>query len=149
MPTLDELRRFLASVFPQCTVAVEETGEGRARVRQPIGEEHLRPGGTVSGPTMMAVADAASYLAVLSRVGIVPLAVTSHLGIHFLRRPRPGKDIVGDARVLKLGRTLAVVEVQVFSEGDPEMVAHATVTYALPPGAIPGEPPLEPATPQK
>jgi uncharacterized protein (TIGR00369 family) len=132
MPTTDELRRFLISVFPQCTVEVDDAGDGSARVRQKIGEEHLRPGGTVSGPTMMAVADAASYLAVLSQIGIVPLAVTSHLSIHFLRRPRPGRDIVAEARVLKLGRTLAVVEVRVLSEGEPESVAQATVTYALP-----------------
>lgn len=135
MPSLEELRRFFASDFPQSRVELESAGEGRARVRKRIGHEDLRPGGTVSGPVLMAVADAATYVAVLARIGIVPLAVTSHLGVSFLRRPRPDRDVIGEAALLKVGRRLAVAEVRVYSEGEPEPVAHATVTYAIPDGA--------------
>jgi uncharacterized protein (TIGR00369 family) len=110
-------------------------------VRQSVGHEQLRPGGTVSGPVMMAVADSASYAAILSRIGLVPLAVTTSLNINFLRKPSAEAAIVGDASILKLGKRLVVCEVRIYSEGNPEPVAHATATYAIPPstpGASPG-----------
>jgi uncharacterized protein (TIGR00369 family) len=91
----------------------------------------LRPGGTISGPTLMAMADAASYARVLSLIGPVALAVTSSLHITFLRKPQPG-DVDADARVLKLGRTLAVIDVRLHTAGGAEPVAQATVTYAIP-----------------
>lgn len=134
--SLEELRAFFASDFPQASVTIEELGSGRARVRQAIGHDQLRPGGTVSGPVMMAVADSASYAAILTRIGIVPLAVTTSLNINFLRKPSADAAIVGDASLLKLGKRLAVCEVRIYSEGRAELVAHATATYALPPARM-------------
>lgn len=133
MSATDEIRRFFAQEFPQSTVTVEFAGDGRARVRQAIGDEHLRPGGTVAGPVMMAVADSATYAAVLGQIGIVPLAVTTSLTINFLRRPSPERAIIGEAVLLKVGRRLIVADVRIFSEGIPEPVAHAVVTYSIPP----------------
>ena len=131
--TLDELRAFFERDFPQSTVTIEDAGAGTARVRQEVGAAQLRPGGTVSGPVMMATADAASYAAILSAIGIVPLAVTTSLTINFLRRPRADRAIVAEASILKLGRRLAVTEMRITSEGDPSVVAHATATYSIPP----------------
>ncbi len=130
--SLEELRAFFAKDFPQATVTIEDVGAGRARVRQAVTEAELRPGGTVSGPTMMAVADAASYAAVLSVLGHVPLAVTTNLNINFLRRPSAQAAIIGDATLLKVGRRLIVAEIRITSEGDDAPVAHATTTYAIP-----------------
>ncbi len=132
MPSVDELRAFFARDFPQSTVTIEEAGDGRARVRQAVGHAQLRPGGTVSGPVMMATADAASYAAILSAIGIVPLAVTTSLNINFLRRPSSEAAIVCEASLLKLGRRLAVTEMRIWSEGDDALVAHATATYSIP-----------------
>ena len=131
--TLDELRAFFERDFPQSTVTLEDVGAGTARVRQEVGTAQLRPGGTVSGPVMMATADAASYAAILSAIGIVPLAVTTSLNIHFLRRPRADRAIVAEASILKLGRRLAVTDMRISSEGDAALVAHATATYSIPP----------------
>ena len=104
--------------------------EVRARLVDGTSERHLRPGGTVSGPTQMMLADTAAYFLVLSLVGPVPLAVTTHLSINFMRKPAPG-PLEADARILKLGKRLAVCDVLL---GDPEApVAHAQVTYSIPP----------------
>jgi acyl-coenzyme A thioesterase PaaI-like protein len=130
--SLDEIRAFLAEEFPQSPVTVDEAAPMRSRVRHPIGEAHLRPGRTVAGPVLMFVADAGAYAAILGTVGIVPHAVTTNLTIAFLRRPSADRAIVGEGKLLKLGKRLAFAEVTMFSEGDPEPVAHATVTYALP-----------------
>jgi uncharacterized protein (TIGR00369 family) len=108
-------------------------------LRLEIGERHLRPGGTVSGPVLMMLADTGVYLALLVRIGRVPLAVTSDLHIRFLRRPRP-TVILAKARLLKLGRTLAVGEVRLYIEGDDELVAVASATYVIPPPAPEPEP---------
>ena len=130
---LQELRTFFARDFPQCTVTIEAIGEGTARVRQEVGDAQLRPGGTVSGPVMMATADAASYAAILSAIGIVPLAVTTSFNINFLRRPAAGKAILCEASLLKLGKRLAVTEMKIWSEGEEaSIVAHATATYSIP-----------------
>jgi acyl-coenzyme A thioesterase PaaI-like protein len=131
-PSLEELRAFFASDFPQSTVTIVALGDGTARVRQEIGEPQLRPGGTVSGPVMMATADAALYAALLGKIGIVPLAVTTNLSISFMRKPKAECALIADARLLKVGRKLAFGEVILTSEGDADPVAHATLTYALP-----------------
>jgi len=129
----DELNQFFARQFPQATMIIDEANDDVVRVRQPIAERHLRPGHTVSGPVMMAVADTAAYALLLARIGEVPLAVTTNLNIHFMRRPSADRAILGEGRALKLGKRLAIVEVELFSEGNPDMVAHATVTYSIPP----------------
>ncbi len=131
----DEFGRIAKERVPfvgQLGVVVEEIDAGRARLRLPFREDFLRPGGTISGPVMMGLADLALYAAVLSRIGPVELAVTTNLNINFLRRPLPG-DIVADAKLLKLGKRLAVGEVGLFLSGEDGMVAHVTATYSIPP----------------
>lgn len=130
----DELRRFLAEQFPQGERfgTLERSGDGWAEMSLTVGDEHLRPGGTVSGPTLMALADVALYAALLSQIGLVPLAVTSNLNINFLRKPVAGQPIVAYARMLKVGRVLGVGEVYLRSSGSEEPVAHATISYSIP-----------------
>jgi uncharacterized protein (TIGR00369 family) len=132
MPSIDELRTFFREQFPQCPASVEAIGEGRATMRQVIRDEHLRPGGTVSGPTMFTVADAAAYAAILGAIGIVPLAVTTNMSMTFLRRPKADRDLLARAELLKLGKRLAVADVRIYSEGDDAPVAHAVATYSIP-----------------
>jgi uncharacterized protein (TIGR00369 family) len=112
---------------------VEHLAAGEARVRLPVDRAHLRPGGTVSGPTMMGLADFTMYAAVLSRIGRVKMAVTTNLNANFLRLP-PQKDLIAEGRLQKLGRRLAYGEVTIFSQGEDEPVCHVTSTYSLPPG---------------
>jgi uncharacterized protein (TIGR00369 family) len=100
-----------------------------------VSMQHLRPGGTVSGPTMFALADVAMYLAILARLGPVALAVTTNCSIDFMRKPAAGRDLRAEARVLKLGRVLAVGDVLVFSEGQAAPVARAGLTYSIPPAS--------------
>lgn len=133
--TIDMLHEFLANEFPQVShlgMRVESLEENRLRVSMRADDSHLRPGGTVSGPTMMTLCDAAMYLVILSQIGPVALAVTTNLNINFLNKPVPG-DIVADGRLLKLGKRLAVGEVTIYSGGSDDPVAHATLTYSLPP----------------
>ena len=97
-----------------------------------MGVEELRPGGTVAGPVLMAVADVALYVALLGEIGIVPLAVTTSLNINFLRKPSADRDVVGICKLIKVGKSLAVGEVTLYSEGLPDAVAHAVGTYSIP-----------------
>jgi len=130
-----EVSAFLAEVFPQIAIGtafiIEETAYGFARVRMVFGDHLLRPGATISGPSMFALADLALYAAVLASIGRVPHAVTTSLTINFLRKPGR-RDMIGEARLLKLGKRLAVGEMALFSEGETELAAHATATYSLP-----------------
>ena len=132
-PTKAEIIEFLAREFPQGKVIVEDIGDRSATVSYPIGPDQLRPGGTVSGPVLMAVADVAIYVAVLATIGIVPLAVTTSLNINFLRKPPADRSIVGVCRLLKVGRILAIGEVALYSDRGEDMVAHAVGTYSIPP----------------
>lgn len=132
--TRQQLVAFLSAEFPQSQVAIEDVRHGRVRVRQRIGYEHLRPGGTVSGPTLVAVADVALYLAILAVKGPVSLAVTTSLTVNFLRKPPGHADILGDCRLLKVGRRLVVGEVMLYSAAAAEPVAQVTGTYSVPPG---------------
>jgi uncharacterized protein (TIGR00369 family) len=140
MPTLmtvKDLERFLTAEFPQVFhpasgLSIEAVWEGGGRVRQAYSDGSVRPGGTISGPTMMALADFAMYVAVLAAIGPVPLAVTTNLNINFLRKPARC-DLVAEARLLKVGRRLAVGEVTIRSDGEAEPVAHVTSTYSIPP----------------
>lgn len=129
------LAAFLHSDFAQVAgnFTVERADEAGLSLRLLATERHLRPGGTVSGPALFALADVAMYLAILSRIGPVALAVTTNCSIDFMRKPEAGRDVLAEARVLKLGRTLAVGDVLVFSQGKPEPVARASLTYSLPP----------------
>ena len=131
--TVEELQQLLREQFSQCDVVLEKIGLRWARVRVPIKEQHLRPGRTVSGPTMMTLADTATYLAILAEIGPVVLAVTTNLTINFMRKPASNRDVIGEAQLLKLGRRLAVAEVRIYSESESELVAHATCTYSIPP----------------
>jgi acyl-coenzyme A thioesterase PaaI-like protein len=134
MPSQAELAAFLAKEFPQTKCTVEAVGHMGATVRHEVGAAELRPGGTVSGPVLMAVADVALYVAILGEIGIVPLAVTTNLSINFMRKPAADRAIVGVAKLMKVGKSLAVGEVALYSEGRDEVVAHVVGTYAIPPG---------------
>ncbi|QIE44384.1 PaaI family thioesterase [Pseudohalocynthiibacter aestuariivivens] len=130
-----ELDTFLKAEFPQVSgeFAIEEVGEMRIRTRLLVGERHLRPGGTVSGPSIFALADVSVYLAVLAMIGPQGLAVTTNCSIDFMRKPISGVDLIAECRLLKLGRVLAVGEVLIFSEGGEAPVARASMTYSIPP----------------
>src|SRR5438132_10267519 len=135
--TVDEIERLLAAEFSQVFhaesgLAIEAVWDGGCRVRQRFRAESIRPGGSISGPTMMALADFAMYVALLAAIGPVPLAVTINLNINFLRKPARC-DLVAEARLLKLGKRLAVGEVTIRSDGEDAPVAHVTSTYSIPP----------------
>jgi acyl-coenzyme A thioesterase PaaI-like protein len=136
--TVDELDEFLGGAFPDAprTYWVEHADVDGIRMRLPYDVSQLRPGGTLSGPTMMGLADAAAWVVTLSRIGPVALAVTSSLSISFLRKPGPA-DLLAGATLLRLGRRQSVSEVRLWTaDSDPsEPVAHATVTYAIPSSA--------------
>src|SRR4051794_10558408 len=134
MPTKVELTEFFVRAFPQTKCTIEAVGNRSATVKHEIGVNELRPGGTVAGPVLMAVADVALYVAILGEIGIVPLTVTTSLTINFLRKPSGSAAIVGVCKLLKLGRTLAVGEVALYSEGEEQPVAHVVGTYSIPPG---------------
>jgi acyl-coenzyme A thioesterase PaaI-like protein len=127
-----EISAFLARDFPQTRCTVLEVGLRAATVRQAVGEEDLRPGGTVSGPTLMGIADVALYIAILGEIGIVPLAVTTSFSINFLRKPASDRAIIGSCELLKVGRSLIVGEVKLYSEGHADLIAHAVATYSVP-----------------
>jgi uncharacterized protein (TIGR00369 family) len=134
--TVPELEKFLRAEFPQafCSgdILIEEADGASCRLRQSYSEQMLRPGGTISGPTLMALADFAMYVVLLSAIGPVGLAVTTNLNINFLRKGAPGQDVLAVARLLKLGKRLAVGEVSLMSAGSPDPIAHVTATYSIP-----------------
>jgi uncharacterized protein (TIGR00369 family) len=133
-PTQAEIVEFIKTEFPQSKCIIDAVGDKSCTIRHNITTAELRPGGTVSGPVMMFVADVALYVAILGEIGIVPLTVTTSLNINFLRKPAADKAIIGICKLIKLGRTLAIGEVSIYSEGNDEMVAHAVGTYAIPRG---------------
>ena len=129
-----ELRTFLDEHFPQAAhldLRVEHLDDETIRVRLPSHERHLRPGGTISGPTLVWLVDVSFYLLLMGRLGTVAAAVTTNLNINFMRKPEP-TDLLAEGRLMKLGRTLAMGDVTIWSEGTKAPVAHATLTYALP-----------------
>src|SRR4051795_7173224 len=135
--SVQQVGELLAQEFSQVFHAksdnvIEDAWHGGSRVRRVFSDKSLRPGGTISGPTMMGLTDFAMYVAVLASVGPVPLAVTTNLNINFLRKPAR-RDLIAEARLIRLGKRLAVGEVQIYSDGEDEMVAHATTTYSIPP----------------
>jgi uncharacterized protein (TIGR00369 family) len=131
--TPDEINAFIRDAFPGGGAAVCEAADGtRAVCRIRYNENQLRPGGTLSGPTMMGLADTVVYALVFSAVGLEPLAVTTNLSINFLRKPKPA-DLIAEARTLKQGKALLVADVLIRSDGETEPCAHAVVTYSIPP----------------
>lgn len=133
----NQIMEMLDEVFPQIhaggrVYAIESVSSGEAVVRLSANDLHLRPGGTVSGPSMMALADLAAYVVILAHIGPVALAVTTSFNINFLRKPEPG-DLLCTCRLLKLGKRLAVVDCGIAGEGQEDLVAHATATYSVPP----------------
>jgi uncharacterized protein (TIGR00369 family) len=131
-----ELERYLHAEFPQAfniggDISIAHADGETCRLRQRYSEAMLRPGGTISGPTLMALADCAMYVVLLSAIGPVGLAVTTNLNINFLRRGAPG-DVLAEARLLKLGKRLAVGEVTLKSGDSPDPIAHVTATYSIP-----------------
>ena len=129
-----ELNGFLVEAFPRAekTFEVQEVTHDGLVLRCHAREKHLRPGGTISGPLLMTMADTAMYLAVLSRIGLVAMAVTTNLNINFMRKAKQGV-LLGRTRLLKLGKRLAVGDVTIFEAENPQAVAHASLTYAIPP----------------
>lgn len=135
MPLLgvDELQSILANSFPDADIPrIEEVTDESVIVSYAVAGRHERPGGTLAGPVMMSLADTSAWVAIMSQIGPVVLAVTTSLHIDFLRRPRL-TDLMARTRMLKLGRRLAVVDVDLYSRGSTELVAKAQVTYSIPP----------------
>ncbi len=133
--TTQEFNALMAREMPwavEVGMTADAIGRGTATVRLPFDDSMLRPGGTVSGPTMMALADATMYAVVLGAIGSVRLAVTTSFNINFLHRPGRA-DLMAEGRLLKLGKRLAVIEVTLHSDGHDAPVAHATGTYSIPP----------------
>jgi uncharacterized protein (TIGR00369 family) len=130
----EQILSFIEQSFPQgrSFCQIEELGEDSLRLRLPFSDMYLRPGGTVSGPTLMALADTGAYFLILAMIGPVALAVTTSLNINFMRRPAP-EDMIAKAKMLKLGRQLAVVEVYIEAASSGALVAQASVTYSIPP----------------
>lgn len=131
--SIDQLHEFMRAEFPQMADSVEvlNLSYGSIETRLKVGPESLRPGGTISGPAMFALADVTIYLAVLAIIGPRKLAVTTNCSIDFMRKPSPG-DLRAEGRILKMGRRLAVGDVLIFSSEFSEPVARASMTYSLP-----------------
>ncbi|GAA6197136.1 MULTISPECIES: PaaI family thioesterase [Pseudophaeobacter] len=129
------LEAYMDEIFPQVAddFAVDALSMEGITMRLKVAERHLRPGGTVSGPSMFALADVTVYALVLSRLGAKALAVTTNCSLDFMRKPEAGRDIIAKGQLLKLGRSLAVGDVHMFSEGSDKLVARSTMTYSIPP----------------
>ena len=132
MISTQDLQHFMAREFPGFKSRIDRVAPNYCKLMRLVDPSDLRPGGTVSGPTMMELADTALYVAVLATVGLIPLAVTSNLHVHFLRKPEAGVNLVGICRLHKVGKTQAVGSVEIFSEGSESMVCHASGTYVIP-----------------
>ena len=129
------LNSFMQAEFPQVAAdfRVERVAPMEADVRLLVREQHLRPGGTVSGPSMFALANLSMYAVLLGMIGPVALAVTTNASIDFMRKPESGRDLIGFARLHKLGKTLAVGDVLIRNEGSDAVLARSSMTYAIPP----------------
>ena len=135
--SIPEIEDLLRREFPQSMrdgggLKIEHVEYAVARVRKAFNPNSIRPGGTISGPTMMGLADFALYVAIFSAIGPQTLAVTTNLNINFLKKPGQA-DLIADARLMKVGKRLVIGEVAVRSDGDDEPVAHVTATYSVPP----------------
>ena len=131
----DEVTALLGDVFPQISgvFTIDDLGENTITMRMNIGEQHLRPGGTVSGPSMFTLADVAVYAMILGMTGPKTLSVTTNCSLDFMRKPAANTDLIAKGVLLKLGRVLAVGDVLIYSEGMDKPVARVTMTYSIPP----------------
>lgn len=128
-----EIVEFFDQEFPHYDkISIDQVGKLTATIRHRIGKQELRPGGTVAGPVSMLLADVVIYVAILGELGRVPLTVTTSLNINFLRKPSAESDLIAHCKLIKVGRTLVVGEVDLYSEGKPDLVAHVVGTYAVP-----------------
>lgn len=136
--TAPEMNAFLQKVFLEVAgeFHVEEVSEDRVVLRLQVQDRHLRPGGTVSGPAMFGLADVTAYMVTLAHIGPRALAVTTNCSIDFMRKPKAGVDLIAHGRLLKLGKQLSVTDALLFSEGDDQPVARASLTYAIPPQGV-------------
>jgi uncharacterized protein (TIGR00369 family) len=138
--SVKELEGLLSPEFPgmfnrEDGYAIEKVWFGGSRIRKHFNPRSLRPGGTIAGTTLMTLADFAPYVAILASIGWIPLAVTTNLTVNFLKKPGQ-RDLFAEARLIKLGKRLAVAEVAIRSEGEDNLVAHATSTYSIPPRQV-------------
>ncbi len=125
---------FFRQEFPHYEkISIDDVSERSATIRHRIGKEELRPGGTVAGPVSMLLADVVIYVAILGELGRVPLTVTTSLNINFLRKPSADRDLIARCNLIKVGKTLVVGEVNLYSDGKPDLVAHVVGTYSVPP----------------
>jgi uncharacterized protein (TIGR00369 family) len=133
--TVEQLQQMLDDSFPGARIPyqIEEVTGSSLRMTLAVDQSNSRPGGTVSGPTLMALADCAAWMVIVGQIGPVALSVTTSLHIDFLRKPDL-VDVQADAVLLKLGKRLAVAEVAMSSVGSDAVVAKAQVTYSIPPG---------------
>ena len=133
--TIPQMMAFLGQVFPQVDgmFGIDHMDDDLLIMRLHADDRHLRPGGTVSGPAMFSLADVAAYVATMARIGPQALTVTTHCSIDFMRKPAAGRDLLAHARLLKMGRSLSVTDVLLYSEGSDDPVAHASLTYSIPP----------------
>ena len=132
-----EIMSLLTTTFPQQAknFGIDELSESSLVVRHKIDDSHLRPGGTVSGPTMFSLADISLYILTMSRIGPVSLAVTTNCSMDFMRKPEAKVDLIAKTRLLKLGKNLCVGDVLIYSEGNKKPVARASMTYSIPPNS--------------
>ena len=130
----ETLLEYVESIFPQIKgeFSIEKLEENAIIVRMRVQDRHLRPGGTVSGPSMFALADVAVYMSVLAAIGPKALAVTTNCSMDFMRKPLANADLIASCKLLKMGKTLAVGDVLMCSDGTENVVARATLTYAIP-----------------
>ncbi|MEY8827587.1 PaaI family thioesterase [Sedimentitalea sp. XS_ASV28] len=133
--TASEMMEFLDQVFPQVRndFAIDHLDGETVTMRMKIDERHLRPGGTVSGPSMFALADVTAYVATMAPIGPEALAVTTNISMDFMRKPEGGRDLIAKGTLLKLGKALSVTDVLIYSDGVEKPVARATLTYSIPP----------------
>ena len=131
----EDMAAFLDDVFPQVKgmFSIDRLDDELLIMRLHASDQHLRPGGTVSGPAMFSLADVAAYVATMSRIGKEALAVTTNCSIDFMRKPAAGADVLAHAKLLKLGKALSVTDVLLYSDGQSEPVARANLTYSIPP----------------
>lgn len=134
--SIEQLTKFFDDEFPHNDFTIEELGDRRIKIRRGVSKSNLRPGGTVSGPFMMSLADIAMYVAILNEIGLVALAVTTNLNINFFHRPSAEADMLAECQLLKVGKKLIVGQVSLYSDGSDTLIAHAVTTYAIPPANL-------------